>query len=66
MSERIRVGVLGARGRVGSEVCAAVRSAPDLELVAAVDVDDELDALLTADAEAVVDFTHPDAVMDNL
>ena len=66
MSNRIRVGVLGARGRVGSEVCAAVRSAPDLELVAAVDVDDELDALVTADAEAVVDFTHPDAVMDNL
>ena len=66
MSDRIRVGVLGARGRVGSEVCAAVRAAPDLELVAAVDVGDELDALLTADAHAVVDFTHPDSVMDNL
>ena len=66
MRDRIRVGVLGARGRVGSEVCAAVRAAPDLELVAAVDVGDELDALLTADAHAVVDFTHPDSVMDNL
>ncbi|MEO5851428.1 MAG: 4-hydroxy-tetrahydrodipicolinate reductase [Nocardioides sp.] len=66
MSDRIRVGVLGARGRVGSEVCAAVRAAPDLELVAAVDVGDELDELLTADAGVVVDFTHPDSVMDNL
>ena len=66
MSDRIRVGVLGARGRVGSEVCAVVRAAPDLELVAAVDVGDELDALLTADAQVVVDFTHPDSVMDNL
>ena len=66
MSDRIRVGVLGARGRVGSEVCAAVRAAPDLELVAAVDVGDELDSLLTADAGVVVDFTHPDSVMDNL
>jgi len=64
--DRIRVGVLGARGRVGSEVCAAVRAAPGLELVAAVDFGDELDALLTADAHAVVDFTHPDSVMDNL
>jgi len=66
VSDRIRVGVLGARGRVGSEVCAVVRAAPDLELVAAVDVGDELDALLTADAQVVVDFTHPDSVMDNL
>lgn len=60
------MGVLGARGRVGSEVCVAVGTAPDLELVAALDVGDELDALLTADAEAIVDFTHPDSVMDNL
>lgn len=33
----IRVGVLGAGGRMGSEVCAAVVDDPDLELVAAVD-----------------------------
>ncbi len=61
-----RVGVLGARGKVGSEVCHAVDAADDLELVAALDVDDELDALVASDAQAVVDFTHPDAVMDNL
>ena len=61
-----RVGVLGARGKVGSEVCRAVDAADDLELVASLDVDDQLDALVAAGAEAVVDFTHPDAVMDNL
>ena len=62
----IKVGVLGGRGRVGSEVCRAVEAADDTDLVAVVDLDDELDALVTAGAEVVVDFTHPDAVMDNL
>ena len=58
--------VLGARGKVGAEVCRGVEAAADLELVAALDVDDSLDDLVDADAEAVVDFTHPDAVMANL
>jgi 4-hydroxy-tetrahydrodipicolinate reductase len=62
----MKVGVLGARGKVGAEVCKAVQAADDLELVAAVDADDEIDELVTAGAEAVVDFTHPDVVMDNL
>ena len=60
----VRVGVLGARGRVGSEVCRGVEAADDLELVAAVDAGDLLDPLTSA--EVVVDFTHPDVVMDNL
>jgi 4-hydroxy-tetrahydrodipicolinate reductase len=60
----MRVGVLGARGRMGQQVCAAVDAADDLSLVAALDLDDSLDDL--ADAEVVVDFTHPDAVMDNV
>ena len=33
----IRVGVLGAGGRMGGEVCRAVAAAPDMKLVAAVD-----------------------------
>src|SRR5439155_27353072 len=33
----IRVGVFGAGGRMGAEVCRAVAAAPDMELVAAVD-----------------------------
>jgi 4-hydroxy-tetrahydrodipicolinate reductase len=62
----MKVGVLGARGRVGSEVCAGVEAAADLDLVAAVDAGDDIAALVEAGAEAVVDFTHPDVVMDNL
>lgn len=61
----IRVAVLGARGRMGTEVCRAVEAADDLQLVAAIDVGDQLDGLAGA-AEVVVDFTTPDAVMENL
>jgi 4-hydroxy-tetrahydrodipicolinate reductase len=62
----MKVGVLGARGKVGTEVCKAVEAADDLELVAAVDAADPIEELVSAGAEAVVDFTHPDVVMDNL
>lgn len=62
----MRVGVSGAQGRMGRAVRAAVEGAHGLELVAAVDVDDELDDLSAADAEVVVDFTSPDAVDDNV
>ena len=62
----IRVGVLGARGKVGSVVCDAVEEASDTELVARVGTGDDLQELVAAGAEVVVDFTHPDAVMDNL
>ncbi|MQA01418.1 MAG: 4-hydroxy-tetrahydrodipicolinate reductase [Streptosporangiales bacterium] len=61
-----RVGVLGAAGRMGGEVCRAVDDADDLELVARVDQDDKLDVLTSSGAEVVVDFTRPDVVMDNL
>lgn len=37
-----------------------------MELVAAIDAGDDIGALVTAGVEAVVDFTHPDVVMDNL
>lgn len=60
----IRVGVLGAAGRMGATVVKAVEAAEDLTLVAAIDAGDPRDGL--ADAEVVVDFTHPDAVMDNV
>jgi 4-hydroxy-tetrahydrodipicolinate reductase len=61
-----KVGVLGARGKVGSEVCRAVETADDLDLVAEVGSGDDLDTLVSSDAEVVVDFTRPDVVMDNL
>ena len=60
----IKVGVLGARGRMGSEVCRAAGAAADLEVSAAVDEGDPRDPL--AGCDVVVDFTHPGAVMDNL
>ncbi len=60
----ISVGVFGAHGRMGGQVCQAVGNADDLELVAQVDSGDERDA--AAGADVVVDFTRPDQVMDNL
>ncbi|MFF0818885.1 4-hydroxy-tetrahydrodipicolinate reductase [Micromonospora haikouensis] len=60
----IRVAVLGARGRMGVEVCRAVEAAADMELVAALDQGDDRSA--AAGAEVAVDFTTPDVVMDNL
>ncbi|WP_410654385.1 4-hydroxy-tetrahydrodipicolinate reductase [Amycolatopsis sp. lyj-112] len=63
-SAPIRVGVLGARGRMGQEVAAAVTGADDMELVAELDAGDDFAGL--KQAQVVVDFTHPDAVMDNL
>jgi 4-hydroxy-tetrahydrodipicolinate reductase len=60
----IKVGVLGAKGRMGSEVSRTVDAAPDLELTAAVDAGDARDPL--AGCDVIVDFTHPGAVMDNL
>jgi 4-hydroxy-tetrahydrodipicolinate reductase len=60
----IKVGVVGARGRMGQQVCTTIEGEPDTELVARVDQGDSLDALLGCDV--VVDFTHPGAVMGNL
>ena len=59
-----KVGVLGARGRMGREVIRTVSAALDLEVAAEVDQDDDRDALTGCDV--VVDFTHPGVVMDNL
>ena len=62
----IKVAVIGARGRMGSEVVKAVNEAKDLELVAQLDLGDSLDALLSSGAAVAVDFTTPDSVMANL
>jgi len=62
----IRVGVLGSKGRMGAEVVRAVNDAPDLILVAQLDIGDSLEELVTSKAEVVVDFTTPDSVMVNL
>lgn len=54
--------MLGARGRMGTEVCQAVSDSPDLDLVASLDIGDKP----TGDAQVMIDFTTPDVVMDNL
>ncbi|MBU6254939.1 MAG: 4-hydroxy-tetrahydrodipicolinate reductase [Actinomycetales bacterium] len=62
----INVAVLGARGRMGSEVVKAVEAADGLALVAALDLGDSLEQLKGSAANVVVDFTTPDSVMANL
>jgi 4-hydroxy-tetrahydrodipicolinate reductase len=62
----MRVAVLGAKGKVGATMVAAVSAADDLTLSAEVDAGDELGLLTAGDTEVVIDFTHPDVVMDNL
>lgn len=62
----IRVGVLGASGRMGQTVCQAVESADDLELAAAVDQDGPgIDSLLSAQVQVAVDFTMATSAMEN-
>ncbi|MFP8884347.1 4-hydroxy-tetrahydrodipicolinate reductase [Streptomyces mangrovi] len=63
---KLRVAVLGAKGRIGSEAARSVEGADDMELVAALDKDDSPEALTEAGAQVAVDLTHPDAVMGNL
>lgn len=75
----IRVGVLGASGRVGTAVCAAVDADPDLSLVAAFDpsgagttnaqgllIAGNVADLIAATPDVVVDFTIADAARVNL
>ncbi|RRR42683.1 4-hydroxy-tetrahydrodipicolinate reductase [Mycolicibacter terrae] len=62
----MRVAVLGAKGKVGATMVAAVRAAEDLTLSAEIDAGDELSLLTDGGTEVVIDFTHPDVVMDNL
>ncbi|MCP9957019.1 MULTISPECIES: 4-hydroxy-tetrahydrodipicolinate reductase [Streptomyces] len=63
---KLRVAVLGARGRIGSEAVRAVEAADDMELVAALGRGDSLDALTASGAQVAVELTTPDSVMDNL
>ena len=62
----MKVAVLGAKGRMGTEAVDAISDAPDLQLVAQLDLGDSLDELVKSGTQVVVDFTHPDAVMKNL
>ena len=62
----INVAVLGANGRMGSEVVKAINAAEGLTLVAALDLEDAIEQVTSSAARVVVDFTTPDSVMGNL
>lgn len=75
----IRVGVLGALGKMGAEVVRAVEASEVLDLAAAIDpaFDDAnrvpgtscvtaLEGLADANVDVAIDFTHPDAVASNI
>ena len=66
MSNKLPVAVLGATGRMGSEVVKAVEAAPDMELVAALGRQDSLQTLVSAGAQYVVDLTVPDSTEANV
>ncbi|MEU6854450.1 4-hydroxy-tetrahydrodipicolinate reductase [Actinacidiphila alni] len=63
---KLRVAVIGAKGRIGSEAVRAVEAADDLDLVAALGRGDRLETLTEAGAQVAVELTHPDAVMANV
>jgi 4-hydroxy-tetrahydrodipicolinate reductase len=62
----MRVAVLGSKGKVGATMVQAVEAAEDLSLSAGVDAGDPLSLLTDNKTEVVIDFTHPDVVMENL
>jgi 4-hydroxy-tetrahydrodipicolinate reductase len=62
----IEVGVVGAAGRMGSEVVRAVDAADGLHLAAVIDIGDPLTRLEDSGVRVAVDFTTPDAVMATL
>ena len=61
---KLKVAVVGAKGRMGKEVCNAIARENDLELFTAIDIEDSIDQI--KGAQIMVDFTTPDAVMNNL
>lgn len=66
MSRNARVAVVGAHGKVGEQICEALIGTDGIDLVARIDQDDAMSDLLRSKTEIIVDFTHPDVVMDNL
>lgn len=62
----IKVAVLGAQGRMGKNVCQAIESAPDLELVASLDAGEDFGIVASSGAEVAVDFTVPSVTEGNV
>ncbi|MGC4932669.1 4-hydroxy-tetrahydrodipicolinate reductase [Gordonia sp. DT30] len=66
MTQGIKVGVFGSNGKVGKAIVSGIEQAHDLVYTAGVDKGDAPEFFTDTDTEVVVDFTHPDVVMDNL
>ncbi|NLG48424.1 4-hydroxy-tetrahydrodipicolinate reductase [Gordonia sp. (in: high G+C Gram-positive bacteria)] len=66
MGNSIRVGVLGSNGKVGKAIVEGVEGSADTEFTVGVDKGDALTDFVESKTQVVVDFTHPDVVMDNL
>lgn len=62
----IGVAVVGAAGRMGAAVCAAVEAAPDLELLATLDAGDDVAAVASSGAQVAVEFTVPSSSEANV
>ena len=62
----IKVGVSGAKGRMGQAAVEAVKGADDMQLVAAVDIGVPPTAVSEAGADVLIDVSTPDAVMRTL
>ena len=63
----IRVAVTGYLGRMGSEVVRAITAAQDMEIVALIEVNDNLQqALLDSKADVMIDFTVPDVAFTHI
>jgi len=64
---KTKILVNGAKGKMGQETVKAIAKEADLELVAQLDMGDDLAKAITQNrAEVVVDFTRPDTVMKNV
>lgn len=62
----IKVAVVGAAGRMGAMVVRAVEDAPDLDLAAALDMDDDVSTASVAGAGVAVEFTVPESSEANV
>lgn len=62
----LRVGVLGAHGRMGSQATQAINDADDMELSAALGSSDDLDEFDKAGTDVVVELTVPTATAGNV
>jgi len=62
----VKVSVVGAKGRLGSHVVAAVNGADDMELALTLDAGDDLTRIDRSNTDVVVEFTVPSVSLGNV